>query len=309
MRSNPKSLFTLAQLRVLIAVAKHQNFSEAASQLQMSQSSVSSAIATLETELGVILFARGRHGASLTPVGEQVLAHAEQMVQLQKEIYKTVNLAKTLQGGKVRVTSFRSITTHFLSGVIAQFRQQFPQISVSILEQADNQHIVNALRKGQADIGIVDRPLDDQFDTWELLRDEYVVLLPSSFQVKGSALSWDNLSSYPFVMFSEGNQHDEEIFAHCDEEVLAHCAAFNTSLQVAYWAQADSSIVSMVAQGLGATIIPRLAAEPIPNNIQVFSLPQPLFRSIRAAVLADALFPPSVFAFWEMLKAASKFYS
>jgi DNA-binding transcriptional LysR family regulator len=301
MKPNPKSSFTLTQLRVLIAIANSRSFSEAALQLEMSQSSVSNAIATLETELGVVLFARGRQGASLTPVGEQVLAYAKQMMQLQEEIYKTVNLAKTLQGGQVRITSFRSITTHVLSGVIAQFRQRFPQIGVTILEQWENQHIINALRQGQADIGIIDHPLDDQFDTWELLQDEYVVLLPSSFQVKGSKLDWDDLRNYPFVMFSEGDQHDEEVFAHC--------STFDTSLKVAYWVKADSSMVSMVAQGLGATIIPRLAAEPIPSSIQVFSLPQPLFRLIRVAVLADALFPPPVFAFLEMLKAESRFYS
>jgi DNA-binding transcriptional LysR family regulator len=305
MKSNPKSLFTLTQLRILIAIANYRSFSEAALQLQMSQSSVSNAIATLETELGVILLVRGRQGASLTPVGEQVLAYAKQMMQLQEEIYRTVNLAKTLQGGQVRITSFRSITTHVLSGVIAQFRQRFPQIGVTILEQWNDQHIVNALRQGQADIGIIDHPLDDQFDTWELLQDEYVVLLPPSFQIKGSGLDWDDLRNYPFVMFSEGDQHPSQ----CDEEVLAHCSAFNTSLKVAFWVRADSSIVSMVAQGLGATIIPRLAAEPIPSNVQVFSLPEPLFRSIRVAVLADALFPPPVFAFLEMLKAKSRFYS
>ncbi|MBD1868433.1 LysR family transcriptional regulator [Cyanobacteria bacterium FACHB-471] len=300
MKPNPKSSFTLTQLRILIAIATYGSFSEAALQLEMSQSSVSNAIATLETELGVILFVRGRQGASLTPVGEQVLAYARQMMQLQEEIYKTVNLAKTLQGGQVRITSFRSITTHVLSGVIAQFRQRFPQIGVTILEQWDNQHIVSALRQGQADIGIIDHPLDDQFDTWELLQDEYVVLLPSSFQVKGTGLDWDDLRNYPFVMFSEGDQHDEEVFAHC--------SVFDTFLKVAYWVKADSSIVSMVAQGLGATIIPRLAAEPIPNTIQVFSLPVPLFRMVQVAVLADALFPPPVFAFLEMLKSESRFY-
>nr|WP_242042106.1 LysR family transcriptional regulator [Leptolyngbya sp. FACHB-541] len=146
MKPNPKNSFTLTQLRILIAIATYGSFSEAALQLEMSQSSVSNAIATLETELGVILFGRGRQGASLTPVGEQVLAYAKQMMQLREEIYKTVNLAKTLQSGQVRITSFRSITTHVLSGVIAQFRQRFPQIGVTILEQWDNQHIVNALR-------------------------------------------------------------------------------------------------------------------------------------------------------------------
>ena len=60
----------ISQLRTLVAVADYLNFSEAALHLKISQSSVSHAIATLETELGVILFHRGRNGAYPTPVGE-----------------------------------------------------------------------------------------------------------------------------------------------------------------------------------------------------------------------------------------------
>lgn len=60
----------LSQLRILVAVADRENFSEAALDLEMSQSAVSHAIATLEDHLGVILFLRGRHGDRLTPVGK-----------------------------------------------------------------------------------------------------------------------------------------------------------------------------------------------------------------------------------------------
>jgi DNA-binding transcriptional LysR family regulator len=58
----------------------------------------------------------------------------------------------------------------------------------------------------------------------------------------------------------------------------------------------------MVAKGLGAAISPRLAAEPIPQNVKVYSLPVPLFRVISVAILEDALLPPAAFAFLELLK-------
>jgi DNA-binding transcriptional LysR family regulator len=58
----------------------------------------------------------------------------------------------------------------------------------------------------------------------------------------------------------------------------------------------------LVAQGLGITIMPRLAAEPIPAHVRIYSLPVPLFRVVWVAVLANALLSPPVFAFLEMIK-------
>jgi DNA-binding transcriptional LysR family regulator len=91
-----------------------------------------------------------------------------------------------------------------------------------------------------------------------------------------------------------------------DEEVYAHCAAFGQTLTATYHVSADSSIVSMVSQGLGMTIMPRLAAEPIPAHVRAYSLPVPLFRVIRVAVLANALLSPPVFAFLEMVKSNTR---
>ena len=82
----------LSQLRALIAIAQCGNFSEAALQIGISQSAVSHAIASLETELGVVLLSRGRHGATLTPVGERVLIHAQSMLDLLELIGREANL-------------------------------------------------------------------------------------------------------------------------------------------------------------------------------------------------------------------------
>lgn len=295
MKRKQRLPMTLSQLQVLIAVAEYSSFSEAALQLEMSQSAVSNAIATLETELGVVLVLRGRHGAHLTPVGERIVTHAQQMMQLQDEIVKEANQAKGVRGGYVRITSFRSMTTHLLPGVIAQFRQQYPEVSLNIIERFDNGMIEEDLRKGRSDVGFIDIPTSDEFECWRLFQDEYVVLLPAAFELKGSQLDWEQLSTCPLIMAIEGDRHDQEVMAHC----LNH----GISPRVAFHVGADSSIVSLVAQGLGITIIPRLSAEPIPPEVQICSLPVPLFRTIWVTALANSLLPPAVFAFLEMLKA------
>ncbi len=69
MKDNPQNQVKLSQLKIVVAVAEQKNFGEAALDLGISQSAVSHAIAALEDSLGVILFSRGRHGATLTPVG------------------------------------------------------------------------------------------------------------------------------------------------------------------------------------------------------------------------------------------------
>lgn len=296
MKSKSRSLLTLSQLQVLIAISESGSFSDAALQLEMAQSGVSNAIANLEDQLGVVLFSRGRHGARLTPVGERVLHHAQEMMQLQDEIFKEANRAKSLRGGEIRITSFRSVTTHVLSSTLARFHQQYPEISIQISERQTNLDIKDDLRLGRADIGFIDYPLGGEFEAWELLKDEYVVLVPDSLKSDAMLLRWEELSTYPFVLSAEGDQHDEA--------VRAHCSAFEVTLHAAYHVGADSSIVSMVAQGLGAAIMPRLAAKPIPDNVAVYSLPVPLFRTIWVAVLAEVLLPPAVFAFLDLLKSA-----
>ncbi|HBE36752.1 MAG TPA: LysR family transcriptional regulator, partial [Cyanobacteria bacterium UBA11368] len=156
-----KSRIKLSQIRALVAIADYGNFSEAGSQLEISQSAVSHAIATLEAELGVVLLSRGRHGAHLTPVGERIAAHGRQVLQLLDAMHKEANLAKGLQGGQVRIACFRSVATHILPTVIARFRQNYPNITLTITENDIFPNIEQALRDGYADIGFTYLPTSD----------------------------------------------------------------------------------------------------------------------------------------------------
>ncbi len=295
MKHNPQNQLKLSQLRILVAVAERANFSEAALQLEMSQSAVSHAIAALEEHLGVVLLLRGRHGARLTQVGKKIVEHAREIVQHVDEITREAAAAKGLKGGQVRIASFRSVATHILPLVIAQFHQRFPAITVSLDEKDDYPHVERALRDGQADIGFTFLPASEDLETWEVLRDEYVAIMPPSFQLAGKQITWPELVAQPLIMPPVGTVMMQQVYAHA--------AAAGYFLNVAYEVETDATIVSLVAQGLGATILPRLAAEPIPAPLQVYSLPTPLERIIGVAILADALQPPPVFAFLDVLKS------
>jgi DNA-binding transcriptional LysR family regulator len=283
----------IPQLRALVAVADWGTFSEAALQLGMSQSGISHAIASLEAELGVILLQRDRRRSSLTPVGEEVTSQARQVLGLLGEIINTVDRSKGLRGGIVRVASFRSAATHILPGVIAKFRQRFPEIALSLQEYHDYPEVEQALRSGIADLGFVCLPTSDEFETWELYQDEYVALFPATFRPQSPSLTWEEILDHPLLL--------PPITEITYRILINHCQALGKQIRVAFHVKEDSTMVSMVAQGLGVAIIPRLAAEPLPPELQVFSLPVPLFRVIGLAALVEALHLPAVFAFLEML--------
>jgi DNA-binding transcriptional LysR family regulator len=185
----------LSQIQALVAVAEQGSFSEAALELDLSQPAISHAIATLEEELGVILFARGRRGAILTPAGEKIVAHARQMLKHLEMMHKEANLHKGLHGGQVRIASFRSVATYLLPKAIAKFQKQFPEVVVRPIERASYVDVEECLREGKADIGITYLPTSDEFEAREILRDEYIALLPPTAKIKNSQITWDDITS------------------------------------------------------------------------------------------------------------------
>lgn len=299
MKPNSQNQMKLSQLRILVAVAEQENFSEAALRLEMSQSAVSHAIAALENHLGVILVSRGRQGARLTPVGQRIVEHAQEILRQVEEIAREAEQARGLAGGQVRIASFRSVATHILPTVITDFHQRFPAIAVSLTEQDDYPQVEQALRAGRADIGFTLLPASGDLETWEVFRDEFIVLMPPSFRATAPAASrpeplrWDELAAQSLIMPPAN---------YMMQPIYNHARRYGYQLKVVYEVETDGTIVNLVAQGLGATVLPRLAAEPIPAGVQVYSLPVPLDRVIGVAVLAEALHPPAVYAFLELLR-------
>ena len=285
----------LTQLEILVTVAKTGSFSEAALALGISQSAVSHAISTLEETLGVVIFSRGRHGATLTPVGDRMLDHAVNILDSTDAILREAAIAKGVERGKVRVATFRSVATHILPHSIKQLHQRFPGIVINLTEHDDDQQAQQALKEGHADIGIVTLPAAAGLQTWELLQDEYVVLLPPETQLGSESLTWEVLAQQPLIM--------PPVDFVMMRPVYEHINGLGYWLNVVNEIETDAATVSLVAQGLGGTILPRLAAEPIPEAVQVYSLPTPLKRVIGVAVWANALQTPAVYALLDILRS------
>lgn len=279
---------------MLVAVSENGNFGKAGLSLDLSQSTVSHGIAALEEELGVVLVNRGRHGANLTPVGEQVVSYARQILDLSEAIAKTANTARGLDGGIVQIASFRSFATHILPPILAQFQERYPNVKVNITELSLQQDVENAIQNGQADIGLLHLPLSDAFESWEILRDEYQVYMPINDPLSEGRLTWDDLAQRSIILPPQDDS--------CSYIVREHFAKYHQPLNVVYEIKGASTAISMVAQGLGITIMASLVAQPLPKQIKAYSLPVKLERLAGCATRVNALHSPAVYAFLDALK-------
>lgn len=287
----------LSQLEIVVAVAAATSFSDAALELGISQSAVSHAISSLEEALGVVIFSRGRYGATLTPVGDRILTHAKKVIEGTAAIVQEAAIAKGVEKGKVRVATLRSIATHILPDSIKQLHQRFPGIVINLSEHDDDQQVEQALKEGRADIGIVTLPAGKGVTAWELLKDEYVVLLPPDTHLASDRLTWEELAQQPLMMPPTDYVMMRPVYDYIN--------GLGYWLNVVNEIETDAATVNLVAQGMGGTILPRLAAEPIPAAVQVYPLPTPLERTVGVAILTDALQTPAVYALLDILRSQS----
>ncbi len=287
----------LSQLRALLAVAEHGNFSEAALQLDVTQSTISHAIATLESELGVVLFNRGRHGAQLTPLGERILEDTQQIRQLLEHILSAAEQEKGLKGGTVRIAAYRSIVTNVLAEAIARLHQRYPSIQISLLEMDEIHQLKQALIQGQVDVCVAETLPGAEFETIHILNDEFVALLPPDCGLCDAQLTVEDLRKYPLICASHNScsMHVHDLLKQVDD------------LRVAYHIRHDSSITSMVQQGLGIALMPELASRPVPEGVRVCRLPFSKSRCIGASLLKEALHSPAVYAFLDALRETGEF--
>ena len=284
----------------LVTVADEGSFSAAALQMGLAQSTVSHAIATLETSLGVVLLLRNRSGAVLTPIGIEICQQAREAIAQVGKIQKTAAQVKELKAGRVRVAAVRTVATHILPEAISTFRQQHPGLSVEILEYDLYLDVEQAIREGKVDLGFTLLPTAAEFQSWEILREPFVALLPplgEPSEVSEKALSWEELSGYARIVNARSAAHNDL--------VSEHLARFGCHLSVDYSVREDSTMMNLVEKGLGVAILARLEAKPIPKGVRVRLLPETLERVMGVAVLENAILPRAVFAFLDVLLSLS----
>jgi DNA-binding transcriptional LysR family regulator len=277
------------QLRALDAIATEGSFLAAAVRLDLSQSSLSHAIASLERELGARLFERGRYGARPTDAGRRILPYARQILTSLEAITSEINDSAGLLSGRVRVGSIPSATVAFLPKAIARFAHAHPNVEVVLLEEPSQstQPLAEWLQAQMVDGALVQVPAAGM-KTVTLMHDELCALLPIGSQFASRRqISLRDLAGEPFIM----SRYTSELLLH------AAYARHELAPRVRFEVQDLGTLVSMVREGLGYSVVPRIAFPAALPGVVLLPVTPRIRRELGFAIRDREHAPPALRAF------------
>ncbi len=284
---------TLNQLRMFQAICETGTYSEAALELNQSQSTLSHAIVELEEVLGKRVLERGRQGAKPTEFGFKILEHARNALTAIEALEQTAQLERDGLKVTLKIAAIQSLGSHVLPGVMQIFRQEHPGVQFEVLDfDSEDEKIPSSISQGLADIGLVTLgyPLPAGILEFEIAQDEYMLLLKDDGRIV--APDWNELRSKPFIFCASS----------CGTRIKNHLQAVHQTLEPAFTVENDSVVVSMVNHGLGFSIMPALAVHPLPRGVRSFSLPDRLIRRLGIVTTRAKSVTPAVKAFVEALR-------
>ncbi len=288
----------LQQLRA-VRETSHQafNLTAVAAVLHTTQPAISRQIRELEQELGVELFTR--HGKRLTghtAAGREIVPIVERLLQEQANLRTTAANFKSRDAGELVVATTHTQARYALPRVVAQFRRKFPQVKLAF-HQSEPQRIVDAVRSGEADIGIATESLARATDllsfpcyTWN-----HVVVAPPDHPLANVARpTLQDLARYPIVTYEvifTGRPHIDEAFARA-----------NVTPDIVLTALDSDVIKTYVREGLGIGIIAAMAFDTRADNDLIAIDVSHLFASnvTRLAIRRGVMLRSYIFDFIEL---------
>lgn len=289
---------TLEQLRIFAAVARREHVSQAARDLNLTQSAVSGALQALEGRHRVRLFDRIGRGVKLNGAGRAFLAEAEAVLARAKAAETALDDLSHLRRGHLVLRATPTIANYWLPGRLTAYRAAHPGVDVE-LEIGDTAAVANAVTEGEAELGFTGVAPDAASLTASAVgRDQLILVAPAGHPWgAASRLSASDLLAETWVMRESGSGTRESL-----EEGLRSTGCAPQALSVALTLPSDEAVLSTVAAGGGVSALSEcLVLPPIRAGRLVrgpLSLPErPLFLLRRrdgyltraAAALVDRL--------------------
>jgi DNA-binding transcriptional LysR family regulator len=296
------------RLRILREVAEKRSFSAAAESLSYTQSAVSQAIATLESEVGASLLERDRQGVRPTEAGTALIGHADGILARMDAAEADVAAIAGGHGGRLRMASFPTAGATLMPLAVATFSAAYPDVELSLAE-GEPEEIGPRLRSGEFDLALlfefhgVTEPLGSRVQRTELFEDPMHLALP-----KGHALA-----EKPVVILEDLREESwvqTSAVSPCAQHVVRSCHAAGFEPTVSFESDDYLTVLGLVAAGVGVALIPELALSSPRDDVTVRSLhPQGPVRTIIAATGAGAVVTPATAAMSDVLGEVAADYA
>ena len=292
---------TLDQLRVFIAVAERQHVTQAAKVLNLAQSAVSHAIASLEGEFGLRLFNRVGRGIELTDAGRMFVDEARAVLARAAAARLKLSEMGELKRGTLLVHASQTIASYWLPSRLKQFRVRYPFIEIR-LAIGNTSQVATAIQDGTADIGFIEGGVNDvDLDASIVARDQLVLVVSPAHPWAGRrSLLPAMLTDADWVLREPGSGTRSEF-----ERALLALGIEPADLRVAMELPSNESVRAAVEADMGVAVMSASVAAPsleagLLHHVP-FTLPQRVFAVVHhrerylsrsAEALMELLKPP-----------------
>ncbi len=247
----------LERLRALRAVAHHGTVADAAASLHLTSSAVSQRIRRLSSQLGVTLLEPQGRGVRLTAAGRELVDHADAIHARWEQAKADVDAREQPPAGPLGLGAFPTAIDALVAAAAARVRDENPRLHVRVTE-TETPGSYGLLLAGDIDVAVVvalpDAPprREAKFDQEPLLDDPQDLLVPADHALaRRSSVRLEEAADEHWI----GSRPDDGDH----EQIRAACTAAGFSPDVVHHARDWSALVSLVGQGFGVSLIPRLA--------------------------------------------------
>jgi LysR family transcriptional regulator, hydrogen peroxide-inducible genes activator len=237
-------------LEQFVVLARTKNFTRAAEELHLSQSSLSRAIQKLEDQFGQPLFERRPRELVLTDAGEIMLDRAKSILYAVEDLFCEVSQVGRKK--RVRLGAIPTIAPYFLPHFLGEYRKRHPDVSV-IVQEDTTEHLIKRCEHGEIDVVILALPVESPHLRVEAMFDEELLLvLPVDHELaKRKKIRPADVEEYPFVMLNEAHCLTDNIASFCRRKFLQPVTIERTSQL--------TTVQELVALGHGVSVVPAMA--------------------------------------------------
>lgn len=265
---------TITQLRYVLAVAEHQNFTKAAEHVFVTQPTLSMQIQKLEEELDILIFDRTKKPIELTQVGRKIVEQARNIVNESDRMQDVVDQQKGFIGGNFHLGIIPTVMPTLLPLFLKTFSNRYPKVQLKI-EELNTDEIISQINDGYLDAAIAATPLDhDKIKERPLYYEPFVGYIPPNHRLGANKnIDPNDLDANDILLLKDG---------HClRDNIINLCKATGNSSPEKFQLKSGSieTLVRLADEGLGMTLLPYLhtlnLSEKRAVNLKPFTDPSP----------------------------------
>ena len=245
-------MITLKQLRYLTALAEHRHFGKAAEACAVTQPALSMQIRELEKDLGTDLVERRPGEVILTEVGVEVARRADRVLTAARDLTEFARHSGRLLSGRLRLGVIPTLAPYVLPQILPALQRRFPDLRIE-LRETQTRTLMDELARGTLDAVLLALPVEGDIETLALFDDPFLLAVPAGdARSERTRVDARDIEQERLILLEEG---------HClRDQALAFCAPLREA-PAGLGATSLSTVMQMVANGYGVTLLPKIALD------------------------------------------------